>query len=242
MKSFQQEIQEIKSKILRREYFSLARYGDGEMMIMKGESIDLLRKANGEFKYDPSNKRDEEYREKLLKAFRYRHEGYFVGIGCPCCVGRVNFQWMKQHSRQDETSLTWANLLVNGNYKTFLTEIVPLFSEIDVYIVCNSKATLERLSFKENIVKDWRITSDAWKGDDTILSDFEVLNPKDSLFLFAAGPYSKILCHQMWSRNQQNFYIDIGSTMDPWLFGASGYTRGYLRGAPTLNKICTWGD
>jgi hypothetical protein len=242
MKSFQQEIQDIKSKILRREYFSLARYGDGEMMIMKGESIDLLGKANGEFKYDPSSKKDEEYREKLLKAFRYCREGYFIGIGCPCCVGNSNFQWMKRHSRQDEASLTWANLLVNGNYKTFLTEIVPLFSEMDVYIVCNSKATLERLSFKENIVKDWRVTADAWKGDDTILSDFEVLSPKGSLFLFAAGPYSKILCHQMWSRNQQNFYIDIGSTMDPWLFGPNGYTRGYLRGAPTLNKICIWGN
>ena len=35
-----------------------------------------------------------------------------------------------------------------------------------------------------------------------------------------------------------NTYLDIGSTLDNMM--NLGATRGYLRGADTLNKICIW--
>ena len=240
MKNFVEDLQKFKEKIERKDFFSLARYGDGELSIVEDRFIDILNKCNGEFNYDPKSSTDQEYREKLIKAFTHRDENYYVGIACPCCVGHEKYLKMKKMSGQEEPSLTWANILVNGNYKNFLTEIVPLFKNYNVYMVINEKASIESLPFKESVVKTWKIGSNAWKTDDTLVNEIGELNIKDSIFLFAAGPYSKILCHQLWLKNKNNFYIDIGSTLDPWFFGSSGFTRGYLRGEPTLYKICTW--
>ncbi|MEC4987097.1 MAG: glycosyltransferase, partial [Oscillatoria sp. PMC 1076.18] len=37
-----------------------------------------------------------------------------------------------------------------------------------------------------------------------------------------------------------NTYLDIGSTLDPLLFGEKGYTRGYLKGTGNITKECIW--
>jgi DNA repair photolyase len=42
----------------------------------------------------------------------------------------------------------------------------------------------------------------------------------------------------LWNINKKNTYIDIGSILDPYL--QLKLTRGYLRGAETVKKICTW--
>ncbi len=144
---------------------------------------------------------------------------------------------MRKESLQPEENLTWANLLVNDNYSHFMTNIVPLFSNFDVYIVCNEKATLANLPFVDSIKGDWRVGSDAWKSEPIQIDD----SVEGSLFLLAAGPYSKILCHKLWEKNKKNTYLDIGSTLDPMLFGDKGFTRGYHNGAATLNKKCVWG-
>jgi hypothetical protein len=57
------------------------------------------------------------------------------------------------------------------------------------------------------------------------------------LFLFCAGPLGNMLAYRMWEKNKNNTYMDIGSTLNTWLVGSN---RGYLIGAPTINKICTW--
>jgi hypothetical protein len=46
-----------------------------------------------------------------------------------------------------------------------------------------------------------------------------------------------MLAAKMWKYNKNNIYLDIGSTLNPWLVGNN---RGYLRGAGTINKTCIW--
>ena len=46
-----------------------------------------------------------------------------------------------------------------------------------------------------------------------------------------------MLAAEMWKHNKNNTYIDIGSTLNPWL---TENNRGYLKGASTLNKTCIW--
>ncbi len=236
-KDFREDLIFLENKLRNKEPFSFARYGDGEMMIMNNRFIDILNKCNGEFRFDPNNPAEQKHRQALVNAFTHQSENYYIGIACPCCVGMNNFNVMRESSRQKEDNLTWANLLVNNNYNYFLKQVVPLFSRYDVHIVCNEKANLAKLPFADSIKKEYRIGSDAWKGE--VIQVDESLS--GALFLLAAGPYSKILCHQMWEKNKNNTYLDIGSTLDPLLFGENGFTRGYHRGASTINKKCVWG-
>ena len=242
MKSFRKDLEKFEEKLRLKENFSFARYGDGEMSIIENKTIDILNKENGEFNFYSDKEEDKKYQKMLIDAFTNKSKNYFIGIACPCCVGNNNFLHMKKRSEQDEENLTWANLFVNSNYSYFISNIVPIFSNYDVYIVCNEKASLERLPFAKKIKKDWRVGSNAWKNDHRIENEIKSMNVSNSLFLFAAGPYSKILCHRLWNFNNNNIYLDIGSTLDPLLFGNRGFTRGYLRGAPTLKKTCIWGE
>ena len=204
MKNFAKDLQKFKEKIERKDFFSLARYGDGELSIVEDKFIDILNKCNGEFNYDPKSSTDQEHREKLIKAFTYRDEGYYIGIACPCCVGHEKHLKMKKMSDQEESNLTWANILVNGNYRGFLTEVVPLFNNYDVYMVINEKANIENLPFKDSVVKNWKIGSNAWKADNTLVNTMGELDIKDSIFLFAAKSEGLILLNLFLSKNSSS--------------------------------------
>jgi len=102
MKSFLTDLQIFENKLNNHEHFSFARYGDGEMFIMQNRFIDILHKENGEFKFDPNEITDQKYRHDLINSFINKSENYYIGVGCPCCVGINNFTWMKKASNQNE--------------------------------------------------------------------------------------------------------------------------------------------
>ena len=163
-----------------------------------------------------------------------------MGIGCTCCMGNAFYE-MKELSKQDEEQLTFANLWVNGNYKHYLDNIVPLYNQYELVLVCNKKASLEKLPFK--VSKDFRIGTNAWKNDYDIVREMQryIAGKEKLLILFAAGPFGNILAYHLHEINTENTYLDIGSTLDPFLFdGELGKTRGYLKGLSTLNKMCVW--
>ncbi|MBU3930243.1 hypothetical protein KJ577_06130 [bacterium] len=228
-------------KLRKGEHFAFSRWGDGEMAILKGDAIDILKKEHGEFKYDPCDESDEFYRTKMTEAFTFKSANYFVGIGCPCCVGPDAFEWMKQSSRQDEAHLAWANLFVNANYEYFQKNFINgVFAERKVVLVCNDKAVPEKLPFISE--KIFRVSRNSWKEDYALIDKIgrwiEENKIKGRVFLFCAGPLSNMLVHQLYSKNPENTYIDAGSVLDPFM--GLGATRDYLRGGFTARKICTW--
>jgi len=230
------------NKLKNGENFALSRWGDGELKILKGEAIDITRKEHGEFKYQPENREDERLRQILWQAFNYQHPDYYVGIGCPCCVGVEKFQWFKQNSHQSYESLTFANVFVNSNYDFFLKSFIDLLKDKKTVIVCNKKARLKKLPFKP--VKVFRIGVNAWKSDfhlrDEISNWINSSNIENHIFLFCAGPLSNILVYTLFKEHPHNTYIDMGSALDPFL--GLGFTRDYLRGGFTRRKICVFED
>jgi hypothetical protein len=240
-RTFGGDIKIIFEALKNKENFAFSKSADGEMRIMQGDNIDLLAKANGEFKYDKNDETDTKYRDKLIEAFQYQAPNYFVSVGCPCCVGSNNYNWMKEFSKQDEESITWANVFVNGNYRFYVDNFIPEYSNHKVIFVCNHKAKINNL-FKDNLVKDFRVGTNAWKNDYGLIEEMkQYINNNDienHLLLFAAGPFGNILIYELFKHNPNNIYLDIGSTLDP-MIGLGG-TRGYHLGAQTLNKVCTW--
>lgn len=91
MKNFNQELNIFYNKINNGENIAITRFGDGEMMIMDNEFIDLTKKANGEFIYNSSNPDDLIYRDRLIDSYTYHNPNYFVGVACPCCVGNEKY-------------------------------------------------------------------------------------------------------------------------------------------------------
>lgn len=239
MKTFDGDFNKFLNKIKSGEHFSLSRWGDGELMILEDKFIDLRNQKNGEFRYDPSLPKYIGVKDKLTLSFTSKDDEYYIGIACPCCVGQEKYEYMKRKSHQDEEHLTWANIYVNANYKRFMGEFVPEMKQHDVIMVVNNKADTSKLSF--NVEKTYFIGTDAWYEDysviDEIKSDYK--NNSNKLFLFAAGPLANILTYELWFyMNKNNTYIDIGSTLDVQM--GMRPTRGYHRGAPTLNKVCIW--
>jgi hypothetical protein len=177
-----------------------------------------------------------------MAAFRYKHPSYFVGILCPQCGLPEEFAWAVKESGQDVAQLTFAALFINSNYSFFMDNVVPLFSQYEVILICNRAADITGLPF--NVSKDFRIGRNAWRDDLTIIHELKTYLDKRSpgglLFLFAAGPLSNIAMHELHCHSPLNTYLNIGSTLDSYFYGKSRVARGYLWGSDDLQESCDW--
>lgn len=237
-KSFSNDLKKIINKLKNKEKFAFSKYADGELHIIVNKPVN-----NGEFWFIPEQ--NQFNRAKMIDSFKYRHDNYYIGICCPCCGSwGVTHPWMKKQSGQKPENITWANIFVNSNHKKYLEEMVPLYKNYDVYLVSNDASNLASLPFE--VKGHFSIGKNAWVDNynvvDQIKSFIDDKEVKNSLFLFCAGPFGNILTHQLFEHNKDNTYIDIGSTLNPFLLGERGKNRDYLKGGADLNKTCIWGN
>jgi len=237
-KNFRDDLNIIIEKLKNKEPFAFSKYADGELSILINRSIN-----NGEFWFNPDT--DKTSRENLIKSFKFNNKDYYLGITCPCCIGgRPVHNWMKKNSGQNEEDLTWANIFVNSNHPHYVENMLPEYKKYEVVIVSSGDSNVGTLPFE--IKKHFSIGKNAWIDDyglvEKIKTYIDENNIKGHLFLFCAGPFGNILAHQLFEHCNQNTYIDVGSTLNVMLLGNSGKNRGYLRGGPSLKKVCTWGD
>lgn len=234
MKLFQEEIKKFYNKLCNKENFSLARFGDGEMLAMRGDTI---ASGCGEWNTNGALPQYEIARNLLREAFTYQDPGYHVGIVCPCCQGEDNFKKMVVESGQPMSNLTFANIFVNGNYDFFVDKYITLFKEREIVLVANEKSQVNRLPFSGML---YPVKYDAWVVNQPLI---EVLKNetwcKNKVFLFACGPLGKILACELWKVNKENTYLDIGSTLHPWLQSDINIRSYYKPGS--VKQICSWG-
>jgi len=246
VKTFAGALEQFNDKLKSGVPFSLVRFGDGEMKIIQGELIDLSSKYNGEHKYVPGQPDGEEQRVLLSESLHFRHEQYYVGIACPCCVGMDNFSALKEASAQPESQLTWANIFVNANYRTFLETTTPLLAHRRIALVCHHQANTDGLPFQ--VEQRFSTGANAWIKDhqrlsqemSAFLTELETNGRSESwVFLFCAGVLSNILVKELTEKFPRHTYIDAGSVYDSML--GLGKTRKYLKGSKNLKKVCVWG-
>lgn len=240
-KDFEQELERFNQRLSQGENFALARYGDGEMIVINGDSIDLSNKYHGEHKYTPGDPRSEQQRSLLKEALAYQDPQYFVGIACPCCVGEDKFFALKAQSAQPEEQLTWANIFVNSNYPRFKEHTVAALSKREVVLICHEHGQPAGLPFA--VQQHFTVGANAWVDDydrllPKLLSYLEEQQRQDQVFLFCAGVLSNILIYELQRRHPNNTYLDIGSVFDVEL--GLGKTRKYLKKGKTLRRTCVW--
>ena len=232
MKTFHEEIVKMHDRLKSRKHFAFSKYADGEWAAMTGRLLN-----NGEF-FTKDDKDTKVSVELLIRSFQYKDDNYYVGISCPCCQGRAHYD-MKTQSLQDESNLTFANLFVNSNYSYYRDNFIPEYGNWKVNLVAHEDSNISKLPFE--ISKFFPIKKNAWVENLNLIGEMKKLKTEDELYLFCAGPFGNILTHQLWDNNKRNTYLDIGSTLNPFL-ETEGFKRGYLHGSDDLNKVCVWGS
>jgi hypothetical protein len=124
---------------------------------------------------------------------------------------------MKIFSGQSEDNLTFANIFVNSNYRFYIDNFIPYFSEFgNIILVANRVTDINKLPF--NVEKFYPVDYNAWIDNIDIVETIieETKDTEDKIFLFSCGPFGNILAHKLWESNKRNQYLDVGSTLDPW--------------------------
>lgn len=251
MKDFIKHFYLLLEKLKNGENFAYARYSDGELRIMQNLKTQISsnfyivgnEKGGGNYNQEDYKDFDPEkhqfYRDKLMEAYQFKKTNYFVGLSCRCCVGEKDFKQMLEWYDGDTNSdyLTWANLLLNGNYPLFIKHFIPELKKKNIVYILNENAKLEGLPF--DVVKDFRV------GPNCIINDYDKIEEikkwidvnkiENHVFLFSASSLSNFMIHQLFEHNDKNTYIDVGTTLNPYI-GLSG-RRGYHKGN---KKICIW--
>jgi hypothetical protein len=246
------------SKLKKGEHFAYARFSDGEICIMQNKELKLAddHVLMGETKYgfgysleDHKHFDPEQHgflREKLIEAYKFKKNNYFVGgicAGCTCASKEYS-SWMHDLYGNPDENLTSANLLVNSNYPLFINQFIPELKKKKVVFVCSENANLQDTRF--NIVKDFRVGQNCIVNDHHLLEEIKgwISENKisDHVFLFSASSLSEILIYELYKDNEKNTYIDVGTTLHPYigLDVRRDYLKSYWGGIPhpDLFKSC----
>lgn len=225
-KNYVSDIKILEYAIKNHENISFSKFCDGEWSVILNQQIN-----NKEFWFDPNNIKDQLKRQALIDAFTYKNPRYFVGITCTKVFGLETHRQMKSICQQDEDHLTWADIWVNSNYSYYLSNILPLYNSRPIILFCNKMGDASKLPFKPYMVVP--LDNNAWEHNWELIYDFGRFIPslpeKNMIFLFCCGPFGNILCHQFTKLSNDHTYLDIGSTLNPFL-GSAGFDRHYYLG------------
>lgn len=232
-KNFQDDIVILKEAIESGEHITFSKFCDGEWAVLENRHID-----NGEFSYDPNNENDKYKREKLLEAFQYNDDRYFIGIACAYIFGIEMHRNMVNLARIPQERLTWADIWVNSNYQYFVDNIIPLFSSRPVLLFCNENGDINNLPFRPYMV--FPVKENAWEHNwkhiEIAKTVMEKNHVKDSIALFCCGPFGNILAHELTMYHPENTYLDIGSTLNPYL-KSEKFQRDYYTQSNNFHKV-----
>ncbi|NVM35925.1 MAG: hypothetical protein HWN81_10035 [Candidatus Lokiarchaeota archaeon] len=261
-KTFEGDFYSINKMLKEGENFSFSRFSDGEVFIMQGQEVVMaadhckvkgvvhkgVNYAEDDHKhFDPSH--HEFYRQKLIDSFIHRQNNYIKGISCRCCIGQRDFNWQLgiikgRYNDLDQEHLSWSNLMINANYFRFINEMTPVFKTKKIVMIVNKNASLSELGF--DIVKDFRIGKNCMVNDYSLIDTIEEWvgenDIKNHLFLFAAASLSNIAIHRLYSKYPENTYMDIGSSLNPFMPGIGSRRRymNQINAGRITYETCIW--
>lgn len=210
-----------------KEPFAFTRFADGEHAVLEGQAI------NG---YDWTMESSFSLaRKDMNSSLEYRNSRYFYGISCVCC-DPIKSQYYKNRLADCLERVSYSNMFVNSNYNKAREWLSAIPS--DSWLLCNEKAKNKSFPFKSNNIYFSSNIIRAYELEkDNILSSVSpILEKSNKIVLVSVGPLSEILIYHLWNQNKTNYYIDIGSIIDPYIHGN---TRIYHHDSSWLSRTCT---
>lgn len=253
VKCFTQEFNKLVRLIESDESFCFTRFSDGEITILRNQPVvlgdgyfiqgDLHGAQKNNVPFGTYNEEEQKefwperhgfFHKKLKESFLYSAPNYFKGIPAQNCLdGGASWSFcIGLNGNNPIDNLSFANVMINDNYKRFISEIVPIFSNKKIVLISNEKSKLGNLPFK--VAKHFSVGKNCMVHDyylcDAISEWIKENNIHGHLFLFAASSLSNLIGHRLFSSNHNsNQYLDIGSSLGP-LLGLTGWkgSRTYL--------------
>lgn len=228
------EFNKIKNRLLRNEYFTFVRFGDGEInYIERSENIhEEHTTKKGEIPKELSN--------LIKKSLEFNKENYYLGIPCGCLESKDNFRKrLFNNYKINKINLTFASVFCNIMNFRFKNEMIPILKNYPIILISNKKSNIQRMKNQGfNIIKWFSVDYNAWKNYQEIVDQVtnyqKEQNIVNHLFIFCAGPISNVIAYQLVQQEDKNIYLDIGSSLDEELgLGSGSGTRNH-------NKLFGW--
>tara|TARA_B110000495_G_scaffold64587_1_gene54943 strand:+ start:1934 stop:2632 length:699 start_codon:yes stop_codon:yes gene_type:complete len=223
-----------KTLLKKKTPFSYNRFNDGEWQIISNISKTFRREYSFK-RHVPSH---QSFRKQLESALKHQGDSYYVGMVDKRIKHGTYYTEMIQSANQPTRNTTSAVLFTNENYKFYMNNIYPIYTlYTNIVMICNPEVNIKKLSFSKNVKYVVNTPPpNAWEKLPGIQSQLDSIIdtiPSHTLFLFSAGPISKVLIKNSYIKNDTHTYIDVGSLHD--LITGLGKSRGYLKQIPNLD-------
>lgn len=217
MNQFELDFNKIWEMIESGTNFAYARYADGEILLMNGQSIGRGTQAYNVDKWGAPNCLTN-VGQKLAIALKHTEPNYYYAIS-----GKndniSDYQYLKSQILQPDNNITFANLWINHNYQNMLIKYRQHAKP--TYVICNEVAKKENfpfpvidiIPFPNDCINYWELFGDRYI---TELID-KYGNVTNQTFFISCGPISEIIIHELFNNNPNNQYIDMGSSMDEFV-------------------------
>jgi hypothetical protein len=209
-----------------RKPFTFVRFSDGEMEILRRERLVLgpdgvtWSKGQSSFVYpvfdhkDFDPERDEAFHAALVRSASRRATRYFKGIPTRHNRALADRNYMIQLNGGELENLTFSDLLINGNFKRFRSDVLAEFLQFESVAVVGNFRMRPKL-----IHPRWALipVQDGLIGDfpnclDQTLEKINAL-PTGSLVLSSASSLTNIVGYELLETRPDLFFIDIGTAL-----------------------------
>jgi lipopolysaccharide biosynthesis glycosyltransferase len=235
--SMREHLDQIIKKIKSQTPFGLIRPSDGEYKILKDET--LTNCDNWTFQ------KGGKLRSQLLEAIKTEDQNLYIGIPCNTCnkpwncTDQIYNDFMETY-KVPLAQRTYANLVGNSNWKPF-TDFLKTYKNRFFLITSGTKPSdlpiKEHFLISDKLVNTWN--EDGEQETERLLNF--IRGKKDQLFLFSAGPLSKIWIPMCMKANPENMYMDVGASLD--IFTKGQTNRLYTNPQHSFSKeMCCFRD
>jgi hypothetical protein len=228
---FGESLRLVWAKIRSGEPIALARLADGEIAIMDSRKAYSRTKGIDGWSWNGGSSKLGDALADVASQPELTH-----GIPCRCC----DSSGADKMAAECRGVQTFANIFVNGNWPEFCR----LCDELDrpVFLIARKDAKL-RSGFPcsvsglygapSNCVFAFEQHAERYYAEMALIARQWANVP----IFVAAGPLGTVLVHYLWQHNPKIQAIDIGSALDPWLFGRN--TRPYQDPSKAVSrKVC----
>lgn len=220
-------------KLGKKEPFAIIRPADGEYLVM----VDTHFTNCDDWTFNGGSLKDELI---SIGSITNTLNNFFVGIPCKACQGEKMVNYFKTTLNLTDKNTTYANIFCNKNWLPFTSFLIS--TKLPLYYIgpgqekTDKLNVLDRFTIDPYLVNNWDSRKDMFRQE---LTNWIESNSSTtpSIFIFSAGPISKIIIPYLYSIYPLNQYLDVGSSLDIFLKGQSN--RGYIHQDDTYtNVVC----
>ena len=232
-----EDIKNVFQKLKIKQPFCFIRFSDGEVEIIRNRYLKISKgityfrgkKSKNNFsqidskEFDPNINFD--IREDLILSSIARMPNYYKGMPHKRFIKDRDLL-VTLHGGLDE-NITFADLLINSNYKFFREKIIPLICNYkDVYLIANFRAKPIDILKKSKHIKIPDNFFDNYQQirDEVIEKLLHI--PKGSLILSSASSLTNIVGYRIFQSRKDITFLDVGTSIND-LLSLDKITRSY---------------